>query len=697
MSFPPTLLYLHPLPYHGKRLLGGRWPDALELLGRHFRQNGIENQDQGEEVLVFAFSHPHTALAALQEGFAKLRQELSWQSSQGALPVQAVLHLAAGENGTPGEPFSAEVWHFLSQEAPYITRALKHQWDRLMAGRSLPPHSFQPEEQGLFRLVFADQGPIKVERLFPGRELPLVGSHRECFYCGMTHHAPAACPSKLLALPALGMPQIGYLPFAELDGLYRKALAGSDELVAALQAGIKASRVRQDPLLQVFLAFFDLNRLYQLRFLHQIAFGFFTSWEGVENNEKLQITNRNLHLGLDCLRVGQYGQAEQLFSEEVLRPHGAHFCASVGQAFRALEQGRDKDMESFLNKAASLAGQEKEKVYIGLLLSRFHDLQGDRWKAEHAVDAVLALNRSCPEAQYRKCQLLARNGNGEQAYKQIRSLITGERELFMTVLIDPMLTPVQGLMEDLLAGHARAVAENAEEALLRVRAECEELRGWFEGEDDPDLQGVLRSLAGIEQQHERQGHYDMLDVAEQADGLFYECHRLRENRIDRLKERLEQTGGSWEGYHSFWADYFYQPLFRRFKDILDAAREHLEQATRLSQEIRGEAFRAANGEAAAAEARLRDLQPLVTKMLWAGTALDGLRAFARKLVTAELLLIVLGGALWVLLQFYLAGGRSLAGQLLADPWTIKKGLSVVTLLIAPVLALALTLWEINKR
>jgi hypothetical protein len=52
---PSTLLYLHPLAYQGKRLLGSRWYDALDLLRRHFRQNGIEEQRQGE-VLLFAFS-----------------------------------------------------------------------------------------------------------------------------------------------------------------------------------------------------------------------------------------------------------------------------------------------------------------------------------------------------------------------------------------------------------------------------------------------------------------------------------------------------------------------------------------------------------------------------------------------------------------------------------------------------------------
>jgi hypothetical protein len=267
----------------------------------------------------------------------------------------------------------------------------------------------------------------------------------------------------------------------------------------------------------------------------------------------------------------------------------------------------------------------------------------------------------------------------------------------MTALMDPMLTPVQGLIEDLLAGHSRTVTENAGEALARAQGECKELRGWFDEESDSDLQGMLRSLAAIEQQQERQSHYDVLDVAEKADRLFYECHRLKEIRLDRLKERLARVGGRWEGYHSFWSAYSYHSLFGRFREMLAAARGNLEKAVHLSQEMRGEAFRAASTEVAEAEARIKEMQPLVAKMIWTGTALDGIRTFGRKLVYTELLLGILGLALFFLFQSYLADGKDIPGQLFADSWSLKKGISVVTLLIAPVMALALTLWEINDR
>ncbi|MFZ5762687.1 MAG: hypothetical protein ACOY8P_07170 [Thermodesulfobacteriota bacterium] len=683
----PILLAIHNLPFMGERFLPGRWEGFIHDLRLILRSSGIESPDSRPELLLFNYDHPHTAITAFFEGLAQIKREYEWERAKGTLPLQIVFHLEKkGEVPPPFRVASGRVWEGVLHETVYLSRALKHQWERLMVGRKMPSHHFETEESGLFPLRFEGPAEIKRERLFPYRQLIVKSGQRECFYCGMTTHKPGTCPSRLLATEDRAVQDVGYLSFAELAACFREAMANAGKLMEVLAAGLDGRALRENKLLQVFVAYFDLYLVYQPRYLRRIAFSIHPTWDGTGQSERIKVDSRNLQLGLDGLRVGQYNQAYELLMAENQLMGGKQFYATIGLAFLALERDRMDEVAHHLQIAGGMASNEKEKIYISLLLSRFHDLTGHPWKAEHAIQSILNLYVDCHEVNYRKVQLLVREGQGAKALKLIARLVEADRLYFMTALLDPVLLPVQGLVEDILAAHVQHAGELATEALTKANADYEALKKWFDG-DDPDLAENLRALDQLEEQYARKAYYDFLDVATRAQELSRVAPRLREAKLEELNTRVDEAVLRWDRYNVLWSDYPYKPLFREFQELLRRGKRQLVE----SRSVASESLAQANGRLDSALTDVTGLQPVAERMQKVRIALDTLRVFGKKLVAVELVLFSVLLLLYPVLAMLLADqlGDTLV-QMLRSGAFQRNVLFVTMGVVAPAIAFAQT-------
>lgn len=683
----PILLAIHNLPFMGERFLPGRWENFIHDFRLLLRASGIESPDSRPELLLFNYEHPHTAITAFFEGFDQIRKEYGWERAQGTLPLQIVVHLEKkGEVPPPFRVASGRIWEGVQHETIYVSRALKLQWERLVPGNHLPPHQFGTEESGLVPLHFAEQVGFKRERLFPHRQLIIKSGQRECFYCGMGIHKAGNCPSRLLATENRAVQDIGYLSFPELAAHFRTAMANVKKLVEILAPGVDSAELRENKPLQVFVAYFDLSLIYQPRYLRRIAFSVHPIWDGTGKSERIKVDSRNLQLGLDCLRVGQYNQAYDLLMAENQLMGGKQFYATVGLAFIALERDRLDEMGHYLQLAAGMAGCEKEKIYASLLLSRYLDLVGHPWKAEHAIQSILNLYVDCSEALYRKVQLLVREGQGAKALKLIAKLIDADRLYFMAALMDPVLLPVQGLVEDVLVAHVQHAGELATEALTKADADYEALKKWFDGED-PDLQENLRALDQLEDQYARNAYYDFLDVTSRARVLSQAAPRLQEAKLDELNERVDAAVLQWDQYNVIWEQYPYKPLFRHFHEVLRRGKRRLVE----TRSVAGESLAKAISRLETALGDVKSLHPVAERMQRLRIALDTLRVFGKKLVATEILLCALLFLLYPLLAVLLADqlGDTLV-QMLRSRAFQRNILFVTTLILAPIIAFTQT-------
>ncbi len=697
MTDPDSILVtLHSDTQLGEQLVGDRWLGFFYTLRSALQQDAVAELEGNDELLLFQFHHLATAINSLFKRLEAVKRECRWEPGLGPAPIQLILHYGLTENlPQPLRDPASKLWALLPHESIYITRSLRKQWDSLAEGAELAAHHIGDEELGLFPLKFPGHTLATREPIFPSRHLTRSGEQKKCFYCGMTNHTPANCPSKLLTMQTQGLPLVGYQPLPRLNELFDEAFTHEDLLQTTLSPGLATTQLRRDPVLQAYVAFFDLCKVYQPRFLWNIAFSAHSRWQDLGRAETISVDSQSFYLGLDCLRVGQYAQAEDLFVDESRRPKGKQFHATIARAFLALELGRDHDMGHYLESALRMTTSDKDRIYIALLLARYYSLLDNNWKAEHALDSVFTINRECQEALYAQAQFAVRNGFGDRALSQLRALIIGQKELFIQALMDPELIPIEGPLEEMLASRHEIQQQEAEEQFAKARIIVQELQSWL-AEEEPEMKHLLGDFAMLEKQYEQQSYYDLLDVAEKARFLLRACYRVQEAKIDALKQRHEKTMQRWEGYRAFWNSYTYRSLFSEFLTILAAIKATLVTAQESAEKkMHGTLYREIIEKLDAAEAQLETLKQMTTRMTWARTLLDSLKLFARKLMITELSLIgfsalLLPGAILLLGDPVESGLASL----LRDPWFQKQTIQFITLLVAPILALIQTLWAI---
>nr|MBF0222350.1 hypothetical protein [Desulfobulbaceae bacterium] len=696
---PTTLIVLKPLSYQGEQLLKDKWPSFLEAIRTSLQNSGFEDSGSSNELLLFSFNHPFAALNALTNCLASVKESYSATAAEGAMPISIILHLTQKDDlPTPYQNADAQLWEVLEPEKIYINRHLKSNWEILMAKKSLPPCTFKNHGEGLFLLECSGKLDIQAETLLSFRELPVQGGDlKECFYCGMKTHPPGSCPSKFLSMTMDGLGETGYLPFDQLNMLYKQVFQQQENLTNMLAAGITQAQLKKDQKLSIFVSYFDINRIFQLRFLWNMSFNLYTKWETVFKSEKLLLDNNNLQLGLDCIRVRQYGQAEALLLKENHHKSTKRFYATIGLAFLALERGRIADMGSFLDLATNMATQEKERIYVALLHSRYFELTNETWKARDILKNILSVKPDCLETRYRKIQLEVKGNFTEDAFIQLRSLMAGQRQFFMLVLMDPTLIPIQAKIENILSAQYFTLRNSSKTNLLLARDEIEDLKLWFDKKDS-QMSVNIKTLENLQTRFERKSYFDVLDVEYQAKGLLAAGKTLRESKLNELYEKVAVTTTKWTGYYNFWKKYKYKSLFKKFEHQLLPLKKKLNKAHELAKKSSGSTYRAAVTGLNETRLALKELEPTFNRMHFVNFIVTSAFVFGKKLIISELAIAALGVVLSIVLGFVPDGTPiSEFASVFTDKRFQQKAMLFAGIILAPIVALSWTMVCLSKE
>lgn len=689
VSEPSILLAIKPQHYQGQQLLKENWPPAIAELRARLQECGFEEDDSDEALLLFTFSHPFAAITALSNFIGKTRTRLDAQNIKHALPLQIIVHLSpVDEITTPYRNHEAEVWEFLNPESIHITRTLKSAWDVLMAQKPLPHCTISQEDNGLFKLQL--QETIKAEPIITCRELPLQGAERPCFYCGMQNHQPGQCPSKFLTMDHNGLASAGYLSFEQINLLYKKVFTNQEAMTAQLAEGITSSQIRKTPELMVFVSFFDINWVYQPRFLHNVTYSRHSKWQSIFKTELLPPDNKNLQLGLDCLRVGKYGQAEAFLKQEFQSVSTRRFSAAIGLAFVTLEQHGLADIRTPLELARSMATQPKEQIYITLLLSRFYDLVGETSKAREIIKNLLVAEFDCPDARYRKMQLEAKGSSSEEACQLLHTLMIDQRTFYLAALMDPALLPIQTKIEDLLSTQYGVKASSAKDSLFEATNAISDLTLWFDSHD-PQMEANMTILAHLQKRSERKSYFDMLDVEHKAKVQLAAICQLREDKLNALYDQINKAKASWEGNSRFWARYRYQFFFKEFERRLQPLEKVLQEVSLLAKKNDGETYQKSVQLLRGIEQTLAVFKHMQVKMNLVTLLCDSTISFTKKLVLTEISGAILANGL-ILGLGQLPDGNALA-TMVNDPLFQRKAFILTTFILAPLLALSWTITD----
>jgi len=241
--------------------------------------------------------------------------------------------------------------------------------------------------------------------------------------------------------------------------------------------------------------------------------------------------------------------------------------------------------------------------------------------------------------------------------------------------------------------NAEFYANNRSATYARVRARRIELRAWLDNEEDEDLLANITVLTRLEEQFRRHGVYDVLDVVGRAKTLSKDCPRLREERLDELNAQVDAAALVWADYSAFWTEYPYQSFFRDFKNLLFAGKRRFVEA----RSIAGENLSSARERLQTGQAQVKRLTGFVDRMLKVKLVLDAMAIFLQKLVVAEL---VFSGLAFLSLPLIIAFSGVLGPNILhlvKNPQFQKSCMVMVTMFVAPLFALALTIRSMSER
>ncbi|MDD5759267.1 MAG: hypothetical protein PHI06_09310 [Desulfobulbaceae bacterium] len=684
------LLAIKPQHYQGKKLFPERWSAFVSELRSQLKESGFEDSDSNETLLLFSFGNPTSAITTLCQFINQTKSALDCQAGDTAIPLQIILHLSQPETKYTlayRNP-RASIWELLGPGTIHVCKAIHSSWQQLMAKSSLLPSTFSSDGDGLFKLHLAPGAITAKDPLLSYRSLSHQGDKQPCFYCGMRSHQPSQCPSKYLTMEHDALSAVGYLPFAQLNQAYKNVFSNQDAINKVLASGITSSQIRKNAELLVLVGFLEINKCYQLRFLWNLTFCRFSKWQAVVEAEQVEADNKRLQLGLDCLRVGKYPQAEQFFEQEFQAKSNRRFPATVGFAFVALETQGLAKMRNLLETAQPLATQPKEQIYIALLLSRAYDLLGDAWKARDTMKTVLVAHANCTEAMYRRLQIEVKENCVAEACQLLHVLMLDQRELYMAALMDPVLLPIQTKVEDLLLTQYNAKLSNAQDCLSQAEQGINDLNFWLDSQD-PGLLSHNATLDKLQKKIERKSYFDVLDVEHKGKGLVAANHQLKEAKQNELYEQINQAKARREENASFWNRYRYQMVFKNFGTLLFPAEKSLQEASTLAKENAGESYKKAIDILRETEQTLDSLCHLRTRMELVSQICDNALHFTKNLTLTEI-----GGAILVnALIFGLSHvpeNHALAA-IGTDPLLQKKALFLTAFVFSPILALAMTI------
>jgi len=692
------LVAIKPLHYQGHQRLQERWAVLVDELRDCLRERGFEDGDSHETLLLFTFNHPQTAVSTLSHFISKTRRDLGWSEDAPPLPLQIILHLCplTAKSPVPYRNPEAGVWELLSCELIHISKALRSAWERLMIQTNQPAVTFSDEGEGLIGLHFAQDDMLTSEPLLlPCRTLAAEGTRPPCFYCGMRTHPPSLCPSKSLSMEHEALSLVGYLPFGQLAHAYQAVFSKSEALSKILANGVTPAQIRKNAELLILVAFLDINRVYQLRFLWNLTFSRYSKWQNVWKAEPLPADNKNLQMGFDCLRVGKGSQAEEFLQQECHAKSPRRFAAAVGLAFVALETRGLAEMRNFLELAKATATQAKESMYIALLLARCYDLSGEGKKARAVIANLLTEQGDCLEALYRKIQLVATDKGGEEACQLLRGLIVSrQRALFMAALMDPALLPLQTKLEDLLASQYDERASHAEDLLSQAQQGINELAFWLEAKD-PALVAQQTTLATLQKSFQRRSYNDVLDVEQRANSLLEGNKQLQEAKLNELYDQLKACRLAWQKVDAFWSGYRYQFLFPDVGRHLTPFKQWLHEADLLAKKNEGATYHQALHLLRQMQETLDVLGRQQRKMALVDLVCDVCLRFIKNLAIAEV-----GGA--ILANLLLVGLSQLPeGHAFANlgnaPLFQRQILTFTAFLLAPIFALIVTIKGLLQR
>lgn len=543
-----TVLVLHPVWKLGRGRFEEAWSRLLQRKEGLWSQAPSRHFTLADGSLVLFLKSPSTAPNVAGNALLFLNKNLG-RDALPVLPLQILVD--SGQFMRAGRPALEKLqkaWRRVKPGEITVSSSAFPGVDVPEGFSVIPPED--EDAQGFYRLIPGDGESRGGGVLFLYQKAMVQGDHEPCFYCGDRRHGPAQCPSKTIPETTHGLEQLGYVPLDRINEIFFASLNAPVTPEMAPSPTDDTSHPSED---LAGHAFFELKRVYQLRFLRTLWNATTDHWNRIQSQEDDAERGGLIWIGQDCIRVSNLGQAEAVLHSALEKsPGDYHALTALG--FLSIEKGDPAGAKRLFKQSLECANTTPMKIFSRFLLARVHELNGEMRHAEEHIRKILHMDSLCNEAVYQDMVYRFRRGNHSDGLRRLRKLVNGNRKYFIAALIDPELADAG----DRIHPELRTILDRAREEASRLALRAEEEIGVMEkllGEDEGEMRTPRSYLEKIRELSSTDGYFNHLDIIHYATAIIQTSQKSHEKARrkllrahDKLKQRLDACAGLLRGY-----------------------------------------------------------------------------------------------------------------------------------------------------
>lgn len=397
---------------------------------------------------------------------------------------------------------------------------------------------------GIYEVFWKDSINIEADESismyqFQNRYRLIEGIHEPCFYCGSRKHLLSDCPSKHIPEITQAFDKVGHMSIGQINALFRESIAVGLDTV---RHEWESTEDVPENFFNAYHAFYDIKRVYQLRFFRVIMGYTGNNWGKATKINASENDGGALEVAFDHLRTGNLAQAEllirRLYDEN---PHQSNVNMVMG--YLNIEKGHHSSALSNFENAYRNAKTRPRKILALLLMCRIYYLYlNDMEAAEEQINLIRTLENDCPEAIYQGIIMGIRHKKGSTDIARLVHLIKNHHEYYLIALIDPELIGCQEEINKELNRLFVQARENATYAFKEAGDCLKRLDSWL-GEDNENSNNLREAFSPIKELYASGSYMGYLDVFYKAPPISTGCKLLENKGKDEIRHLVAGLRG----------------------------------------------------------------------------------------------------------------------------------------------------------
>ncbi len=566
-----TMLYVRPLWKLCEGDFDRIWDGMIQAKENLWKQEEKKEQIFSDKSFMLTVKESSFAFIAAEKIWQFLKKAFSQKNRDALIPVQMIIDTSSFfTEDKLWNQIVDDNWEDINPGEIYISSDAYVLIKKYM---DIPATSMLKRLSGrvFYKVLHDEKGQKSHSPLFLYKQKIVLGELPHCYYCGSKGHLPVDCPSKALPEITHALEGLGYLSIEEINEVFFKYLIseGVDFNISACSD----DKYSNKSIALAHLAFFELKRIFQLRF-------FRTVWDatGEEWNKVREIKGESdggmAWLAQDSLRVSDIKRTESILNEEMKKnPKDYRIYCAMGYLY--MEKDNYTQAERYFNEALPYVCSNTQKIFLLLLLSRLNILKKDYGNAQKKINNILLQNPGCIDAIYQDVLLRFYEDKEKSAVQRLIKLIKYNRAYFVYALIDPDLAPYSDIIDPQLLMLYNKAKEDAKSILQEAEEKINKSKDMLDGHGIAETQSLLLKARNI---LESDSYFSYLDVIFYGDSIISICNNRMVELKKTLSERLYQMNGRVEEHMKFIKKYRYPRFINDCRNQLTHIKQKIDHA-----------------------------------------------------------------------------------------------------------------------